>query len=123
VARYCDWEREPEVMGKTRPRKVRKTLRVDGHIVDLEKRTLKNGRGSHHLTHIECRLLCALMRREGQIVTRKTLMKEVWATDYLGDTRTLDVHICWLRQKLEEDPHRPVRIKTIRGVGYRFGTD
>ena len=51
---------------------------------------------------------------------RKKLMKEVWDTDYLGDTRTLDVHIRWLRKKIEDDPSHPVLIRTVRGVGYRF---
>lgn len=110
-------------MGKIPPRRAGKTLRINGHILDLEKRILKNGRGNHYLTRMECRLLHALMRRSDQVVTRKTLMKEVWDTDYLGDTRTLDVHICWLRQKLEEDPHRPIHLKTVRGVGYRLGTN
>ena len=98
-----------------------KTLCADGHTLNVEKRTLRNGRGNHHLTPLECRLLYALMRRPGRVVTRKSLMKEVWDTDYVGDTRTLDVHICWLRKKLEEDPHRPVYLRTVRGVGYRFG--
>jgi DNA-binding response OmpR family regulator len=47
-------------------------------------------------------------------------MREVWQTDYLGDTRTLDVHICWLRRKVEEDPARPLLILTRRGVGYEL---
>jgi DNA-binding response OmpR family regulator len=47
-------------------------------------------------------------------------MREVWQTDYLGDTRTLDVHICWLRRKVEEDPARPRLILTRRGVGYEL---
>ena len=47
-------------------------------------------------------------------------MKELWDTDYLGDTRTLDVHICWLRKKIEDNAREPVAIRTVRGVGYRF---
>jgi DNA-binding response OmpR family regulator len=68
----------------------------------------------------EARLLAILMRHPGQVVNRATLMREVWQTDYLGDTRTLDVHICLLRQKLEEDPTRPQLLLTERGVGYRL---
>lgn len=68
----------------------------------------------------EARLLAALMRYPGEIVSRATLMKQVWETDYLGDTRTLDVHICWLRRKIEEDPTRPQIIVTHRGMGYRL---
>jgi len=79
-----------------------KTLGVDGHTLLVQKRILRNRNGSHHLTWLECRLLFVLMSRRGQVVTRKILMKEVWNTDYLDDTSTLDVHICWLSKKLEE---------------------
>jgi DNA-binding response OmpR family regulator len=58
--------------------------------------------------------------RVGQTITRKTLMKEVWETDYLGDTRTLDVHIRWVREKVEENPSKPQRLLTVRGQGYKF---
>ncbi len=66
----------------------------------------------------EARLLAVLMQSSGQVVSRAKLMKEVWQTDYLGDTRTLDVHICWLRHKLETEPAHPRLIMTRRGVGY-----
>jgi DNA-binding response OmpR family regulator len=68
----------------------------------------------------EARLLATLMQRPGQVVSRAQLMKEVWQTDYLGDTRTLDVHICLLRQKLEQDPANPRLLLTERGLGYRL---
>jgi DNA-binding response OmpR family regulator len=58
------------------------------------------------------------MQNAGKVVSRKSLMKHVWDTDYLGDTRTLDVHICWLRQKVESDPRMPEHILTKRGQGY-----
>ncbi|MDY6867352.1 MAG: response regulator transcription factor [Chloroflexota bacterium] len=64
------------------------------------------------------KILQILMKNEGKIVKRNPLFTEVWETDYTGDTRTLDVHISWLRQALEEDPHHPRLIRTIRGVGY-----
>jgi len=67
-----------------------------------------------------CRLLEVFMRNPEKVLTRKFLMKEVWETDYLGDTRTLEVHICWLRKKIEEDPDRRCYLRTVRGVGYRF---
>lgn len=65
---------------------------------------------------MEARLLATLMRYPNQTVSRATLMREVWQTDYLGDTRTLEVHICWLRRKID----RPQRIITVRGAGYRL---
>lgn len=72
------------------------------------------------LLPMEARLLAVLLRHRGQVVSRATLMREVWETDYLGDTRTLDVHICWLRRKLETDPANPRLILTLRGWGYRL---
>ncbi len=54
------------------------------------------------------------------MLTRHQLIDEVWGTDYVGDTKTLDVHIRRLRTRVEEDPTDPVRIQTVRGVGYRF---
>ncbi len=60
------------------------------------------------------------MRNPGRLLTRKKLIRQVWQTDYTGDTRTLDVHISWLRRAIEEDVRRPRLIKTIRGMGYRL---
>ena len=64
--------------------------------------------------------MSVLMRHPGQVISRAKLMREVWQTDYLGDTRTLDVHICLLRQKLEDDPANPRLLLTERGMGYRL---
>ena len=65
-------------------------------------------------------LLESLMRRQGRLATRETLINEVWGPDYFGATKTLDVHIKRLRQKLEVDPTRPKHIVTVRGLGYKF---
>ncbi len=67
------------------------------------------------------RLLQAFMEREGEILTRRYLMKKVWETDYMGDTRTLDVHVSWLREAIEKDPSKPEILKTLRGLGYQLG--
>lgn len=88
--------------------------------LDLEEQRLMRGSKSFPLTPKEFFLLKLLMGRAGQMVTRKTLMKEIWDTDYLGDTRTLDVHIRWVRQKIEENPSKPQRLITLRGQGYKF---
>jgi two-component system response regulator RegX3 len=72
------------------------------------------------LRYKEFELLSLLMGRKGEVVTRAELFDEVWGTDWLGDTRTLDVHVRWLREKIEDDPGRPRYIRTVRGVGYRF---
>lgn len=63
-------------------------------------------------------LLTYLMRNRGTVLTRDQLLHNVWGYDYAGDTRTVDVHIRWLREKLEEDPANPKLIQTVRGVGY-----
>jgi DNA-binding response OmpR family regulator len=72
------------------------------------------------LTPKETKLLEVFLHAPGQLLTRETLIRQVWHTDYTGDTRTLDVHMSWLRQAIEPDPSRPVYLRTVRGVGYRF---
>jgi DNA-binding response OmpR family regulator len=88
--------------------------------LDLEKHKLMRGSRTFPLTPKEFALLKTLMERAGQVVTRKVLMREVWETEYMGDTRTLDVHIRWLREKVEDDPSEPGRLMTVRGEGYKI---
>jgi len=64
-----------------------------------------------------------LLEHAGEVVERKTLFREAWETDYTIDTRSLDVHMSWLRQAIEENPRRPKYIKTMRGVGYRLDVE
>jgi two-component system response regulator RegX3 len=68
----------------------------------------------------EFELLEVLLRRKGRLLTRPYLIDEVWGSDYFGDTKTLDVHVKRIRQKIEADPHRPVHLVTVRGLGYKF---
>jgi two-component system response regulator RegX3 len=68
----------------------------------------------------EFALLEMLLRLKGRLLTRDHLIAEVWGADYFGDTKTLDVHVKRLRQKIEQDPHHPVHLVTVRGLGYRF---
>jgi DNA-binding response OmpR family regulator len=65
-------------------------------------------------------LLLVLARNRGAVLSRDVLLSQVWGYDYPIDTRTVDVHVRWLREKIEADPSRPVLIETVRGVGYRF---
>ncbi len=104
----------------SRKQKGAQRVRAGDLTLDLAERCVIKKGVSTHLTFKECALLEILIRSNGEVLTRKKLMKEVWDTDYLGDTRTLDVHIRWLRKKVEDDPSRPVLIRTVRGVGYRF---
>ena len=76
-----------------------------------------------HLTPFpprEFELLESLVRRAGRLLTRDYLIDTVWGADYFGDTKTLDVHVKRLRGKIERDPHRPVHLVTVRGLGYKF---
>jgi len=96
-------------------------FRVADLTLDLTRKEIVGCNGNNKLTPKECELLALFMSYPGRVLSRKLLMKEVWETDFLDDTRTLEVHICWLRKKIEEDPRHPQRLRTIRGVGYRFG--
>jgi len=96
------------------------TLQVGGLILNLDRRLVTRGEKKHQLTPKEFDLLETFMRNPGKVLSRKFLMKNVWDTDYLGDTRTLDVHVRWIREKIEQNPSSPVYLCTVRGVGYRF---
>jgi DNA-binding response OmpR family regulator len=85
-------------------------------------RAYKNGE-ELQLRHKEFELLSLLLSRPGEVISRAEFFDRVWGTDWLGDTRTLDVHIRWLREKIEADPSQPRLIQTVRGVGYRFAPE
>jgi DNA-binding response OmpR family regulator len=72
------------------------------------------------LTPKQAQLLEEFVRYPNQVVSRRQLMQNVWRTDYIGDTRTLDVHIRWVREIIEEDPAQPKLLRTVRGKGYIF---
>lgn len=88
--------------------------------LDVEQRLMRCKNRLVSLTPRLVVLLQALMEHPGVVIERKKLFRKVWDTAYTGDTRTLDVHVSWLRQALEEDPRHPEFIKTVRGVGYRL---
>jgi DNA-binding response OmpR family regulator len=96
------------------------TLSVGDVTIDLDKRQAFKQDKELQLRYKEFELLTLLVARADEVVPRADLFDKVWGTDWLGDTRTLDVHIRWLREKLEEDPSAPRYILTVRGVGYRF---
>ncbi|MBO2520628.1 MAG: response regulator transcription factor [Clostridia bacterium] len=91
--------------------------------LDLKRRRLVVGGREIELTPKEFDLLALLMARRGQPVSRDTLLEEVWGYQFAGGTRTLDVHIRRLRQKIGDDPQHPTYIETVHGVGYRFKDD
>lgn len=89
-------------------------------VLDLiaRKATFKNE--ELRLTHKEFDLMAALMRNKGAVLSRDLLLERVWGYEYSGQSKTVDVHVRWLREKIEDDPSNPKRIVTVRGVGYRF---
>lgn len=95
-------------------------LSIGDVLFDVEKREVRKSEHKCRLTPKQAKLLEALMRQPGEVLSRRFLMKHVWNTDYLGDTRTLDVHVRWVREAIEDDPSRPKYLRTVRGVGYRF---
>lgn len=88
--------------------------------IDLARRLVFKDGEALALRFKEFELLSLLVSSMGDVVTRAEIFNKVWGTDWLGDMRTLDVHIRWLREKLERDPGNPRHIQTVRGVGYRF---
>lgn len=88
--------------------------------IDLAARRAYRRGEELQLSHKEFDLLVELMRNQGAVLSRDLILSRVWGYDYYGDSRTVDVHIRWLRQKIEDDPSTPRHIITVRGVGYRF---
>ena len=88
--------------------------------LDVRGRTVRREGVEVQLKPKEFDLLFFLAKNAGQVFTREQLLEHVWGYDFFGGSRTVDVHIRWLREKLEEDPAEPTRIVTVRGAGYRF---
>jgi len=88
--------------------------------IDLDHRQVFKNERELSLRYKEFELLSLLVSNAGEVVTRAEIFDKVWGTDWLGDMRTLDVHIRWLREKLEDDPSQPKYIQTVRSVGYRI---
>lgn len=91
--------------------------------IDQEAQIVRVNRKKTVLTPRLMRLLLMLIEHKGEVVERDKLFKKVWRTNYTGDTRTLDVHISWLRKAIEKDPNHPTMLHTIRGLGYRLDVD
>ncbi len=108
-------------MRQSEPTEPDETSLVAGDLtVDTESHQVVVGERQVSLTPKEFDLLVHLMRNRGRVVTRDMLLDRIWGYEFNGDTRTIDVHIRWLRSKIEERPDKPSRIVTVRGVGYRF---
>ncbi|HEU5441033.1 MAG TPA: response regulator transcription factor [Ktedonobacterales bacterium] len=99
-----------------------RALVADHLHIDLERREVRRDGREIELPARLFDLLVYMVRNRGVVLTRERILRQVWGYDYdfIGETRTVDVHVRWLREKIEDDPARPTRIVTVRGVGYRF---
>jgi DNA-binding response OmpR family regulator len=116
----------PELLARIRaalrraPKPASDRLQIGELLLDqVSRRVFVDGR-EVKLSHKEFELLATLMRNKGAVLSREFLISQVWGYDFDGDTRTVDVHVRWLREKLEKDPSHPQRLQTVRGVGYRI---
>jgi DNA-binding response OmpR family regulator len=98
-------------------------IEIGGIRLDPASRTVTKGADDVELAAREFDLLHMLMANAGDVLRREQIMDEVWDPHWFGPTKTLDVHISWLRKKIEDDPANPEYIRTIRGVGFRFASD
>ena len=96
------------------------TLEAGPVRMDVERHVVSVGGAQTSFPLKEFELLEMLLRNAGRVLTRIQLIDRVWGSDYVGDTKTLDVHIKRLRAKVETDPANPVHIQTVRGLGYKF---
>jgi DNA-binding response OmpR family regulator len=108
------------LLRRANPRARVDELRAGDLTLNLVSRRAHLGDRELMLSPREFNLLAELMRQRGAVLTRDLLLNHIWGEDFYGDARTVDVHIRWLREKLEADPADPVRIVTVRGIGYRF---
>ena len=88
--------------------------------IDLERGEASRGGLALRLKPKEYELLVFMARHRGMVLSRDLILERVWGWDYVGGSRTVDVHVRWLREKIETDPARPAHIVTVRGMGYRF---
>ena len=95
-------------------------LAINDLEIDMARHQALLGSKELELTPKEFDLLAFLVKNKGFVISREQLLERVWGYDYAGDTRTVDVHIRWLRQKIETDPAHPRRLVTVRGAGYKI---
>ncbi len=96
------------------------TLKFDNLTINITRREVTLNNEPIQLKPKEYELLLFFAEHKGQMISREFVLERVWGWDYIGDSRTVDVHIRWLRQRIEKDASNPVRIVTVRGGGYRF---
>ena len=97
-----------------------KLITFDNLVIDLTRREVKLDNKVLPLKPKEYELLLFMGQQKGRLLTRELILERVWGWGFVGDSRTVDVHIRWLREKIEPNPESPQRIITVRGAGYRF---
>ncbi|SKA76094.1 two-component system, OmpR family, alkaline phosphatase synthesis response regulator PhoP [Clostridium sp. USBA 49] len=108
------------VLRRTSNNPIDKIFKFDSIVIDFENHEVTKDGKKIELTLKEFEVLEILIKNKGRVITREFLLDKVWGYDFIGETRTVDVHIRHLRQKIEYDDKSPKYIETIRGVGYRF---
>lgn len=114
LLRRSNWSDETEAISEGR------VITVSDIQIDIDKYEVKVRNEIVDFPLKEFELLLLLLENAGRVLTRDVLIDRVWGFDYVGDTKTLDVHIKRLRSKVEKDPSKPMSIITVRGVGYKF---
>ena len=109
-----------EEMGRDSQAAPHELLTFEGLVIDQTRREVTRDGSPLALKPKEYELLLFLAQHRGQMLSREFILERVWGWDYIGDSRTVDVHVRWLRQKIEPDASNPQRIVTVRGGGYRF---
>lgn len=120
LARVSAQLRRATMLNAVTPAESRDVIDAGPLHIDLSGRRVSLNGLEVDLRPREFDLLAFFAARPGRVYSRDQLLQEVWGFDYAGDTRTVDVHVRWLRMKIEADPSTPVRVQTVRGVGYRF---
>ena len=115
LLRRNSWARAGAIQSKTS-----ETALVNGKEIDFENLELRSGDEVTHLTLMEMKLLRYLMEHEGTVVSRKTILEDVWDLQEDTDTRAIDNFVVRLRRYLEDEPNNPKILRTVRGVGYKF---
>ena len=109
-----------EELAKPAPEFAQDTLGFDDLVINRTRREVTLNGEPLQLKPQEYQLLEFFASHKGQMLSREFILERVWGWDFIGDSRTVDVHVRWLRQKIEKDAARPTRIITVRGGGYRF---
>lgn len=108
------------VLRRNSKEEIAKVINIEDLVIDMDKHEVSKAGVSLELTLKEFELLKLLIANKGKVLTRDFLLDKVWGYEYYGETRTVDVHIRHLRQKIEEDDKNPRFIETVRGIGYKF---